>query len=169
MVGKDILRMSLREVKRLKVVNEIRKGHITQKAAASMLGLSERQVRRLVRVVKKEGDQGVIHKNRGRRSNRKRPDKIRSKVLSLYCKRYKGFGPTLATEKLLERDGLQLSNETLRKWLIEAGLWFKKRKRSGHRRWRERKECFGERWCRWTGLITIGLKGEGLSWLLWDI
>ena len=72
MVGKDILRMSLREVKRLKAVHEISKGHITQKAASSMLDLSERQVRRLVRAVKDEGDHGVVHRSRGRRSNRKK-------------------------------------------------------------------------------------------------
>ncbi len=144
MVGKDIIRMSLREVRRLKAVHEVRKGHITQKAVASMLGLSDRQVRRLVRAVKEEGDHGVVHKNRGRRSNRKKPDKMRAKVLSLYQRIYQGFGPTLATEKLFERDGVKLSTETLRKWLIEAGLWVKRRKRSGHRRWRERKECFGE-------------------------
>lgn len=144
MVGKDIIRMSLREVSRLKAVHEVRKGHITQKAAASMLGLSERQVRRLVRAVKKEGDYGVVHKNRGRRSNRKKPDKMRIKVISLYRRRYQGFGPTLAAEKLLERDGIKLSNETLRQWLMKETLWVKKRKKSGHRRWRERKECFGE-------------------------
>jgi len=144
MVGKDIIRMSLREVKRLKAIHEVRTGHISQKAAALMLGLSERQVRRLVRAVKEEGDIGVVHKSRGRRSNRKKPDKMRSKVLSLYGRRYHGFGPTLAAEKLLERDGIKLSDESLRKWLIEAGLWVKKRKRSGHRRWRERKACFGE-------------------------
>jgi len=144
MVGKDIIRMSLRELRRLKTVHEVRKKHITQKAAASMLCLSERQVRRLVMAVKKEGDAGVVHKSRGRRSNRKKPDKMRSKVLSLYNKRYKGFGPTLATEKLFERDGFKLSDETLRQWLLEAGLWVKRRKRSGHKQWRERKECFGE-------------------------
>jgi len=144
MVGRDIIRMSLRELRRLKAVHEVRKKHITQKAAALMLCLSERQVRRLVMAVKKEGDAGVVHKNRGRRSNRKKPDKMRSKVLSLYRKRYKGFGPTLATEKLFERDGFKLSDETLRQWLLEAGLWVKRRKRSGHKQWRERKECFGE-------------------------
>tara|TARA_B100000315_G_scaffold215280_1_gene214501 strand:- start:415 stop:975 length:561 start_codon:yes stop_codon:yes gene_type:complete len=138
MVGKDIIRMSLGELKRLKAVHEIRKGHITQKAAASTLGLSERQVRRLVRAVKEEGDHGVVHKNSGRRSKRKKPDKIRAKALFLYQKRYQGFGPTLAAEKLLKRDRLRLSNETLRQWrLIEAGLWAKRGKRSAHRRWRE--------------------------------
>tara|TARA_B100000315_G_C14370164_1_gene492583 strand:- start:170 stop:433 length:264 start_codon:yes stop_codon:yes gene_type:complete len=87
-----------------------------------------------VRAVKEEGDHGIVHKNCGRRPNRREPDKIRAKALSLYRKRYEGFGPTLATEKLLERDRLQLSKETLRQWLIEAGLWVKRRKRAGHRR-----------------------------------
>jgi len=144
MVGKDMFRMSLRELKRLKAIHEARQGHITQKAAGSMLDLSERQVRRLVRAVRDEGEAGVIHKSRGRVSNRRKPDKLRAKVISLYCKRYQDFGPTLAVEKLLERDGIRLSDETLRKWLIEEGLWIKRRKRSGHRRWRERKPCFGE-------------------------
>jgi len=144
MVGKDIIRMSLREVKRLKAIHEVSKGHITQRVASSMLGLSERQVRRLVRCVKNDGDEGVIHKSRGRRSNRKKPDKVRTKALSFYRKKYQGFGPTLATEKLLEMDDLQVSKETLRHWLMEAGLWVKKRKSSSHRRWRERRECLGE-------------------------
>jgi hypothetical protein len=160
MVGKGIIRMSLREVRRLKVVHEIRKGHITQKVAASMLALSERQVRRLVRVAKKEGDPGVVHKNRGRRSNRKTPDKVRSKVVSLYRRRYKGFGPTLAKEKLLEMDGLDVSKETLRQWLIADGLWVKKRKSSRHRRWRERKACSGEM-VQMDGSVHDWLEGRG--------
>ena len=74
-----------------------------------MLCLSERQVRRLVRAVREEGGHGVVHKNRGRRSNRKKPDKMRAKVLSLYRRIYKGFGPALATEKLFEGDGVTRS------------------------------------------------------------
>lgn len=144
MAGEDIIRMSLREVKRLKALHEVLKGHISQKSAALMVDLSERQVRRLVRSVREEGDIGVIHKSRGRRSNRKKPEKMRSKVLSLYGRRYRGFGPTLAAEKLLEREGIQVSDETLRQWLMETGLWEKRRKRRGHRRWRERKTCLGE-------------------------
>lgn len=144
MAGKDIINMSLREVKRLKVIHEVLKGHMSEKAAALMVDLSDRQVRRLVRAVREEGDRGVIHKSRGRRSNRKKPEKMRFKVLSLYGRRYEGFGPTLAAEKLLEREGIKVSSETLRQWLIEAGLWVRKRKRSGHRRWRERRSFFGE-------------------------
>jgi hypothetical protein len=144
MARKDIIEMSLKEVKRLKVIQEAIDRHITQKASAVMLGLSERQIRRLVRAVREEGDTGIIHKSRGRPSNRIVSKKVKEKALSLYKKKYPDFGPTLASEKLYEIDGIRVSDETLRKWLIEAGLWKRRRKRSSHRRWRQRKECFGE-------------------------
>ncbi|MFQ5586298.1 MAG: ISNCY family transposase, partial [Thermodesulfobacteriota bacterium] len=144
MAGEDIIYMSLQELKRLKAVQESIERHITQKAAASITGLSERQIRRLVRAVRQEGESGIVHKARGRVSKRKTPGKTRKKALKLYEKKYQGFGPTLASEKLMERDGIEISKETLRKWLMEAGLWQKRRKRSSHRQWRVRKECFGE-------------------------
>lgn len=62
----------------------------------------------------------------------------------MYRERYPDFGPTLATEKLIECDGITISDETLRTWLIEAGFWKKRRRRSAHRQWRQRKECFGQ-------------------------
>jgi len=144
MAGRDMIVMSLREVRRLKVVQSIMDKHTTQRAAASMLGISERQVRRLVKVVRDVGDRGVIHGLRGRTSNRRYPEEVREKVLVLYQERYPDFGPTLATEKLLEREGIKISDETLRKWLIEAGYWKKSRRRSIYRRWRQRRECFGQ-------------------------
>lgn len=136
--------MSLREVKRLKAVQSAIDGHITQKTAASLVGLCERQVRRLVQTVRDEGERGIIHASRGRPSNRRLPEEVRGMVLSLYQEQYPDFGPTLAAEKLLERDGIRISDETLRKWLMEAGIWKKRRKRSPFRRWRPRRECFGE-------------------------
>ncbi len=144
MTEKDIIRMSIREVKRLKVIQEAIERHITQRVAASLIGLSERQTRRLVRVVREEGEEGVIHRLRGRFSNRKTPAEVKAKVLMFYRSKYSGFGPTLATEKLGELDGIKLSDETLRKWLMEAGLWQRRYKRSRHRQWKQRKECFGE-------------------------
>jgi len=144
MAGRDIIVMSIGEVRRLKVVQSAIDRHVTQKAAASMLGLSERQVRRLVKVVREKGDKGVIHKLRGHPSNRRFTEEVRERVLSLYQERYPDFGPTLATEKLFEFDGMKVSDETLRNWLIEAGFWKKRRKRSAYRQWRPRKECFGE-------------------------
>jgi hypothetical protein len=109
-----------------------------------MIGLSERQTRRLVRAVREKGERGVIHRLRGRFSNRRIPAEVKAKVLMLYRSRYSGFGPTLASEKLGELDGIKLSDETIRKWLMEACLWQRRRKRSSHRQWRQRKECFGE-------------------------
>jgi len=144
MAGKDIIAMSFSERKRLKVVREAMEKQITQRLAATLAGLSERQIRRLVRAVREEGDIGVVHKSRGRPSNRRISSKVKDKVLSLYRRRYPDFGPTLASEKLEELDGISLSDETLRQWLLEAGLWQKRRKRSSHRRWRPRRECFGE-------------------------
>jgi transposase len=144
MAGKDIIEMSVRELRKLKAVQAAIDGHITQGAAASMVGLSERQVRRLVRAVREEGDRGIIHKARGRPSNRRLPEELRGRAMSLYKGKYPDFGPTFASEKLAELDGIAVSDETLRKWLIGEGLWKGRRKRSAHRRWRERKECRGE-------------------------
>lgn len=148
--------MSLREVKRLKVIQAAIDRQVTQKAVACMVGLSERQVRRLVRAVREDGDKGIIHKSRGRSSNRRIPESVKGRVLRLYEGKYSDFGPTLATEKLTEIDGIEISDETLRKWLLEAGLWRKRRKRSSHRQWRQRKECFGE---------MVQLDGSHHDWL----
>jgi len=144
MAGKDIIEMSLKELKRLKLVHRSIDGQITQKTAASMARLSERQIRRIVKAVKEEGEAGVVHRGRGRPSNKRISEKVKKKVLKLYKRKYCGFGPTLASEKIEEMDGIKLSKETLRTWLMQVDLWKQKRKRSGHRRWRARKECLGE-------------------------
>jgi transposase len=144
MVGKDMIVMSMGEVKRLKVVQSAIERHITQKTAATMIGVSERQLRRVVKSIREHGDKGVIHGLRGRPSNRRLPEEMRARVLSFYQEQYSDFGPTLAKEKLLERDGISISDETLRRWLLAAGIWKKRRKRSPFRRWRPRRECFGE-------------------------
>jgi hypothetical protein len=144
MRDKDLIAMNGRELRRLKVIEEAIKKRITQRESASMVGLSERQVRRIVKRVRAEGEVGVTHRLRGKPSNRRIPRQVREKVIRLYRRDYVGFGPTLAKEKLLERDGIRISKETLRKWLIEEHLWQQRRKRRRHRRWRERKGCFGE-------------------------
>jgi len=116
MAGKDIIEMRLRELKRLKVVQLAVDKQVTQRAVASMLGLSERQIRRLVRSVRESGEVGIIHKGRGCPSNRRMPDEVREKAIMLYRGKYHDFGPTLASEKLLELDGIGVSNETLADW-----------------------------------------------------
>lgn len=156
MAGEDIIRMSLRELRRLKVLQSVMDGRITRSAAALMLDLSERHLRRLLKLVRELGDRGVIHRGRGRSSNRRLPEGIKGRVLRLYREKYRDFGPTLAAEKLLEVDGMAVSRETLRQWLMAAGLWEKRRKRRGHRQWRLRRECFGQ---------MVQIDGSHHAWL----
>lgn len=144
MAGKDILKMSRKEARRLYVLRKVLEGELKQVDAAGMLSMSTRQVRRIVERIRNEGDEGVIHKLRGEESNRKTADKVKDKIIRLYRKKYEGFGPTLATEKFHELDGVTISDETLRLWLIESGDWKKARKRICHRQWRERKAHQGE-------------------------
>lgn len=140
----EIIMLSQRELKRLKVIQEVISKHITQKEASLILALSQRQIANLVQRVRREGDKGIVHRLRGRPSNRKIPLKTKDRVISLYKTKYPDFGPTLATEKLLELNKIKLSRETLRKWLIEKGLWIRQRKSRKHRHWRPRCECFGQ-------------------------
>lgn len=144
MAGKDIIMASQRELKRLHIVQKVLEGTVKQTEAAEMLSLSIRQTGRVVIRVKEEGAQGVVHRSRGKESNRKLPQEVKDQVLALYRQHYVGFGPTLAQEKLDERDGIRISDETLRGWLIEAELWKKKRKGKQHRQWRPRKDRYGE-------------------------
>jgi hypothetical protein len=144
MAPKDIFTMSNRELQRLELVERVLKDKLTQVAAAEYLRLSTRQVNLIVIRVREEGKGGVIHRLRGRESNRKLTDKLRERVLKLYEDNYKGFGPLLASEKLEELNHIKLSAETLRKWLIADGKWEKSRKGRKHRQRRERKGRLGE-------------------------
>ena len=144
MSRKDIIMLSQRELKRLHVIKRVFEGVMKQVEAAEMLSLSDRQIRRLIKKVRLEGDAGIAHKSRGEPSSRRLPVKIRERVRELYREKLQGFGPTLAAEKLLEIEGIHISDETLRLWLIETGDWEKVRKGRAHRQWRERKHYFGE-------------------------
>jgi len=144
MAGEDMIMARPGELKRLHVIQKVLERVIRQVEAAEILSLSSRQIRRIVKGIRFEGDKGIVHKSRGRTSNRRIPDKIRNKVLRLYRKKYQDFGPMLASEKLLERDGVGISDETLRMWLMESGDWKKIRKARGHRQWRQRRDHYGE-------------------------
>lgn len=144
MKGKDIIAMSVKEFKRLHVIKKVLDKELTQIKAAVVLELTERQVRRVVRRVRKEGDKGITHKSRGKPSGRRFPEEIKGRVIRLYRDKYPDFGPVFANEKLREVEAIEVSDQTLRNWLIEAGLWQRTRKVKTHRQWRERKEYFGE-------------------------
>ena len=144
MAGEDIIMVKQKDLKRLHVIHKAIEGEITQAEAAGLIGLSERQIRRIVKRITEEGDRGIVHKSRGMASNRSKPQKLKDRLIELYRQKYMGFGPTLFCEKLSETEDIQISDETARKWLIEAGQWKKGRKRRTHRQWRPRKGHCGE-------------------------
>ena len=144
MSGKDIIVMSQRELKRLHVIHKVLEQKLKQVEAAEVLRLSDRQIRRIVRNMRRDGDSGIIHKSRGRSSNRAIPKKIKDRVIKLYREKYWDFGPTLANEKLSEIDKIKIGTQTVRNWLIKDAAWQVTHKCRKHRMWRERKHHFGE-------------------------
>ena len=143
---KDIIIMRQGELRRINIVSKAIEGLIIQKDAAEIIGVSERQTRRLIKRVREEGDVGIIHRSRGKPGHRSIHEKVKDKALELCSKEYWDFGPTLASEKLQERDNIEVDHETLRRWLLatDKSKWEWQRKARPHRQWRQRKDCFGE-------------------------
>src|ERR1700737_473085 len=140
-----VLSMSDGELRRLEVLRDVDRGGLPVGAAAQLLERSERQVWRLLKAFRAKGAPGLISQKRGRPSNRKTSEAIRSAVLWIVRQNYADFGPTLAAEKLAGEHGFAFSSETLRKWMIAEGLWLdrKQRRRRVHQP-RHRRECVGE-------------------------
>ena len=139
------LTMSVKELNRLELLGRVIEKRMTHRQAAAQLGLSLRQVERLGRALREHGASGLVSGKRGRPSNRKLPDGVREHALQLVRNRYSDFGPTLACEKLAERDGVHVSRETLRLWMINAGFWVprvERRRRAYQPRYR--RSCLGE-------------------------
>ncbi len=141
--------MSEEEVRRAGMLGRVQKGEIKQTQAAEMLGLSNRQVKRLYARYREQGAAGLVHGNASRVSNRAKPAKLRKQVIELIRKHYSGrpgerFGPTLAAEHLADEHGLDVDSETLRRWMLSAGLWTRERKRKQYRQRRLRRAHFGE-------------------------
>mgnify|MGYP003575439483 FL=1 len=135
--------MSGRERKRLVLMAEVKKGSMSVAEAGRVMGVSYRQAKRIWQRFRQSGDGGLVHRRRGKPGPRRKAAGFRDRVLARFGERYADFGPTFAAEKLAE-EGMILNHETLRRWLVEAGLWRVGRKRHKHRAWRERKECFGQ-------------------------
>lgn len=117
------LTMSRRELDRAEWMQRLRERRTTQAQAAEHLGVTVRQVQRLLRAYKADGAPALVSKKRGRPSARRLPTRLREQVLRLVRERYVDFGPTLAQEKLEESHGVKVSVETLRQWMIADGLW----------------------------------------------
>lgn len=147
---KEGLWMTGKERDRLKVLQEVKKRHITQKQAASELKLSMRWVRVLMKRWQANGDSALRHGLRGRPSNRKTPEAVKRRAVELYREKQQArlwhdYGPTLAAEELAEQHGIGISRESLRQWLLEAKLWRPHRARVERiHPWRARRARYGE-------------------------
>ncbi len=139
-----LITMSERDLRRIEVLSKIIAGRMTMVSAAHVLALSERQVRRLLDRIRTGGAASIRHKAIGRPSNNRINDGIRDYAVALVRESYADFGPTLATEKLAERDGLQVSRETVRNWMVDAGLWLSRKQRRTVHQPRLRREAYGE-------------------------
>ena len=136
--------LSKRELQRGGVLARVKAGGLRLRDGAVLMRVSYRQAKRLWKRYQAGGVARLKHGNAGRRSNRARPAKQRQKILQKVEEKYAGFGPTLAAEHLGMEDRLPVHPETLRRWMLTAGLWKKARQRKAHRRRRERRAHFGE-------------------------
>ena len=141
--------MSQRELCRVEVLARVKSKELKVVDAASLVGVSYRQAKRLWKRYREEGAKGLRHRGAGRASARAKPVKFRRRVLQLVREKYgegegERFGPTLAAEHLASEDGLRMDAETLRRWMLEEGLWSRRRKRKPYRQRRERRRHFGE-------------------------
>jgi len=140
-----LLTMSTKELSRLEVMQRMKEKRLIQKEAATILGLSIRQIKRLWRKYQKEGAKGLISQRRGGASNNRIDAGVSQKALDLIKKKYADFGPTLAHEKLLEIHKIRISRESVRKIMITEGMWKPRRaKKSSVHQMRERRACLGE-------------------------
>lgn len=137
--------LSLKERDRISVLRQVGEGLLAAAVGAERIGVTPRHFRRLRRKFEAEGDAAVIHGLRGRRSNRALPRELRERALEVATKPlYRDFGPTLLAEHLEKSFALRVSPDTLRVWMLEAGLWKRQRRRAKHRRRRPRRAALGE-------------------------
>jgi transposase len=137
--------MSEKEISRLEVMKKVAEKRMKQREAASILGISRRQVKRLLRAYRAAGAKGLISKQRGQTGHHRLGEELRAKVLKHLKGKYQGFGPTLAHEKLVELEQLPISDESVRQLMIAEGLWKpKKARKVVTHQMRERRDCFGE-------------------------
>ena len=140
-----LVEMSATELSRLEVIQRVSEKRMKQKEAGEILHLGTRQIKRLLKRYRKQGAAGLVSKHRGRKSNNHLAESVKKKALDLLKTKYKGFGPTLAHEKLVEKEKLKLSDESVRKIMIEEDLWkSRKLKKIVTHQLRERRACFGE-------------------------
>jgi len=142
-----LISMTKKESQRYDIIRSLQKGEITIQQASLQMGITPRHTKRLKKRVKKEGMQALGHALRGKKSNHMLDEKVKEKAIKILKEKYGDFGPTLATEKLEEKENVHLHVSTVRSIMIQERLFIpKKRKRESpqYRSWRPRKEYFGE-------------------------
>jgi len=140
-----VIAMSRAEIDRMSVLRDLAEDRIGVSEAATLMRLGRRQVFRLATAFRQFGPRALVSDRRGKPSNRSYPAALRTEVIGLIRERYADFGPTLAAEKLYELDGICLGRETIRQWMMAAGLWKDRRQRMKpvHQP-RYRRDCVGE-------------------------
>ena len=144
MMTGDKLIMSGKERKRKVILEDVKRGLLSLKDAASKMEVCYRQAKRIMQKYRRQGDVGLVHANRGKPSGHKHSSEFKAKVIKIYQGKYLDFGPTFAAEKLQEDNEIIINPETLRLWLLQENLWCRHRKRKGYRQRRERRKRFGE-------------------------
>ncbi len=140
-----LLQMSTKELSRVEVMQKLSEKRMSQKEAGAILRMSTRQIKRLLKTYRKKGAAGLVSRQRGRPSHNRLAEDVKKRALNLLKTKYQGFGPTLAHEKLVEKEKLKLSDESVRQLMIAEDLWKpRKVKKVVTHQLRERRACFGE-------------------------
>jgi transposase len=140
-----LVTMSMRELGRINLIRKVAEQGLKQSVVMRELGLSKRQVIRLVKAFRAGGEKALVSKRRGKIGNRSRGPEYKAEVKKIVEQHYADFGPTFAAEKLEQLNTLKINKETLRQWMIEWGLWKSKPKRiERHQQSRDRRSSFGE-------------------------
>lgn len=136
--------LSRKEIKRIGTLDALNQKKIKQGEAAGRMGISIRQVQRLIKRYSIDQGSGLAHKLRGKPSNKAYSQEFKDNIVQILQDFYHDFGPTLASEMLDERHNIVIGKEVLRRIMLEAGIWQKRKKRSKHRSWRKPRDRRGE-------------------------
>ena len=153
---KELIILTKKEHERLEIIRRIMKRELRQKAAAEMMGITDRQVRTLIGRVRDKGAAGLAHGNRGKPSPKRMPEALVRRIVEIIKVRYRDFKPKFAAEKLWRKDRIRVSDEKLRQIMIGADLWRVHRKRGPIHPWREPRSHYGE---------MVQMDGSHHAWL----